>query len=76
MLVHCIEIFLLISVELIEIVNGFILHTFSIATINMYHFLELYAKYMSKYYLYVSSQIFKLKEKDRNQSHSRIGLLL
>ena len=76
MLVHCIELSLLISVELIEIGNGFILHTFSIATIDMYHFLELYAKNVSKDYLDVSSQIFKLKEKDRNQSHSRIGLLL
>ena len=65
MLVHCIELFLLISVELIEIGNGFILHTFSIATINMYHFLEIYAKNVSKDYLDVSSQIFKLKEKDQ-----------
>ena len=65
MLVHCIKLFLLIGVELIKIVNGFILHIFSIATINMNQFVEFYAKNVIKDYLYVSSEIFILKEKDQ-----------
>ena len=62
MFVHCIEFLLLIFAELIKIVQGLILHTFSIATIDMYEFVELDTKNMVENYFYVSFKIFKLKE--------------
>ena len=64
MFVHSIEFLLLIITELIKIVDGFILHTFSIATIDMHDFIKLHTKNLGKYYLYVSFDIFKLKEKE------------
>ena len=78
MFVHCIEFLLLIFAELIKIADGFILHTYSIATIDMYDFIELHTEKVVKDYLYVSFNIFKLKEKEGIviDKVTQVGLLL